>query len=183
MLYLEAFYQSAEVKYAATLLLIEAVKNLLKQYTEGTSSAPSKAEEEREGAVFPHQIAAMPLPVLDIADYLTQLAAACYINTSVCLVQHTITLKLLQPAHSNGSSMESSADPMTAPHAVSDVVGDASLLSSPLEWCRQGLALCDTLPARLRLLIVLEKMHRYLILYCLCIRRPLLMSLSLVLYS
>lgn len=166
MLYLEAFYQSAESKYAATILLIEAVRELLLLGRCAAIPLDSSTDNSKSNNNASNSSSCS---VEVILSYLTQLSSACYINTAVCLVQHTITsAKLVQSAHDPSppslppSSAPSAEIAVPAPKSVIELVGDASFLDTPLAWCKQGLALCDTLPGRLRLLLVLEKMHRYI---------------------
>lgn len=158
MLYLEAFYKSAEVKYAATILLISAVQQLLGSYTASLStddSVSTPATSTSSTAAPSNRV-----PVEELFEYLTRLASTCYVNTSMCLVQHTIPSSKLVAAQPDGAASLTGRVQVLAPQSVADLVGDASLLDTPLAWCRQGLALCDTLAGRLRLLTVLEKMHR-----------------------
>jgi hypothetical protein len=138
VLFLESLWQSAELKYAACLVMAPVVCAL----AEAAHSASVEGER-----------------LVETNAYVRELAAACYINTAVCMAHRSPPGRRSGARNTSTDTSTRTADAVTAVSAR-DLVGGASSLRGPLDWCDRGLQLRDTLAGRLRRLYVLQHLHR-----------------------
>lgn len=171
VLFLESIYQTAEVKYSAVILLINSIKPTLRTFISDSSIDITHADAE---GLPINPLYSVPgndssssggsgdvLKWSEVLSYMDSVQSTCYINMAVCMVHHSVRLRMISTATTGTST-----NTLNTPLSVNDLVFTTSSTSStvlhtPLHYLAAGLHLCDTLSGRFRKLYVLEKMHRY----------------------
>ena len=147
VLFLESFYQGAEMKYYATVLLIQSCIKTLQEYK----------QTQQQSEMTPNN----PFPTEKISIYLEKLCSTCYINIATASVHRTISIRnRLNEISSSDHAKHKNNMESFVPNNVHDLVSNRCVLRTPLDWCDEGLKKNNSLIGRLRRLFVLEKMYQ-----------------------
>lgn len=141
MLYLEAFYRAAEVKYLTAILMVRAMECFNAAAAAGTEPNYCDTDDiiERD-------------TLRSFLEYGDQLSSSCLLNAASCMVQRKSSLHtrsaLLSADHEDGSAAAA------APSCIKDI---ARL--GPLQLCEKALAASDSMAGRYRRIMVLKELR------------------------
>lgn len=139
ILYLEAFYRAAEVKYLTAILMVRAM-GCFNAAAVGTVPDYCDTDDTIESDTLKSCL-----------EYGDQLSASCLLNAASCMVQRK------SPLHTRGSLL--AADHGDDSAATPTCIADIARLG-PLKLCEKALAASDSMAGRYRRIMVLKELRK-----------------------